>query len=78
MEGAERSEELSWSMERGAVDRRSRSTGRSPIDLLVFVVVLVDDFFAIKLFHYHVPNVKKQKGTHIATLVDTWAISPLV
>ena len=26
-----------------------------PVDLLVFVAVLVDDFFAIKLFHYHVP-----------------------
>ena len=27
-----------------------------PVDLLVFVAVLVDDFFAIKLFHYHVPG----------------------
>ncbi len=26
-----------------------------PVDLLAFVAVLVDDFFAIKLFHYHVP-----------------------
>ena len=26
-----------------------------PIDLLVFVARLVDDFFAIKIFHYHVP-----------------------
>ena len=47
----------------------------APIDMLVFVVVLVDDFFAIKLFHYHVPIVKK---AHIAKLGDTWAIYPLV
>ena len=26
-----------------------------PADLLAFVAVLVGDFFAIKLFHYHVP-----------------------
>ena len=31
----------------------------APIDLLVFVVVLVDDFFVIKLFHYHVQIIKK-------------------
>ena len=29
MEGAERSEERSWSMERGAMDRRSRSRSRT-------------------------------------------------
>ena len=46
----------------------------APIDMLVFVVVLVDDFSSSNSFTA-MSNCKK---THIAKLVDTWAISPLV
>ena len=46
----------------------------APIDMLVFVVVHVDDFSSSNSFTA-MSNCKK---THIAKLVDTWAISPLV